>query len=148
MPALMTQLELWWSDGELNVHWVAAADSAAAFRLVVHVASRLASVAAIGYQVKAPWMQVAQVAESSPEMASAAMSRLWERETQLEGSVRAGASEYGISAITEGTGGQLSLLTSEGVFGSHYDRIVEIVRGHAEQQGIRIHAPLQKMVFG
>ena len=148
MPVLMTQLELWWSDGELNVHWSAAADAVAAFRLVVHVASQLEGVAAVTYQVKAPWMDVAKVAESSPAMAGAAMSRLWERETQLEGSMRAGALEFGVSAIAEGTGGQLSLLTSEGLFGSRYARIVEILRGHAEEQGIRIHAPLQKMVFG
>jgi hypothetical protein len=148
MPALVTQLELWWSDGELNVHWNAAVASVAAFRLVAYVASQLASAAAVTYQVKAPWMNVAQVAESSPEMASAAMSGLWERESQLEGSLRAGTSEYEISAVTVGEGGQLSLLTSEGIFGSRYDHIVEILRRHAQEQAIRIHAPLQKLVFG
>lgn len=145
----MTALVLWWYDPELNIHWNAAADSVVAFRLAIDIASELGGGAnSVSYRVKAPWEAFAPVVQAAPEVAAAAIDDLWRSETQFEGSLTANESQYEISAVAEGDGGQLSLESSQGVFGARFDDLVGMLRRYANERNIRISAPLQRLSFG
>ena len=138
----MTALALYWSDNEWNVHWNAAADAHAAFRLAVDIASFLGNAQRVSYRAGE------RAAEGVPEDTADALTDLWRDEQQLEGSLTAAEMQFVISAITESGGGQLSLESRDGVFGTRFDELVAMLTEYARRRGIRIAAPLQDMSFG
>ena len=58
-------MTLWWYDEEWNIHWNAASDAVAAFRLAVDIAARLGGAERISYRTNAPWEPPAPIVEAS-----------------------------------------------------------------------------------
>lgn len=142
---VITTVQVFWSDEELNAHWFSAPGSAAAFGLAVRIAAELAGAETVSYRVTVP--QERSI-EGPPELAAASIHALWLREQLIDGTLLAGDAEYPLSAVTESGGGQLSLDSPEGIFGSRFDDVAAIMKQYAEDRGVRILAPLQQLSFG
>ncbi|HVE73368.1 MAG TPA: hypothetical protein VNI54_18510 [Thermoanaerobaculia bacterium] len=124
----MPALALYWSDHEWNIHWSDEGDARAAFQLALDVASHLA-----GTPIAQP--------------TAADLAALWREEQQLAGTVNAAGMQFPLSASSDSEGGQLSLESREGIFGTRYEELLSFLHEYARQRGVRIAAPYQEMTF-